>query len=70
MVDVEIGDDLFAFAELIATLRDWLVICHPSVPYVERFGVSMPAVTTRLEMTKHDMRKGKKTGSPVSSIDQ
>lgn len=31
-----------------------------------RPGVSMPAVTTRLEITKHDMRKGRKTGSPVS----
>lgn len=27
----------------------------------------MPAVTTRLERTKHDMRKGRKTGSPVSA---
>ena len=27
-----------------------------------RPGVSMPAVTTRLEMTKQDMRKGRKTG--------
>lgn len=26
----------------------------------------MPAVTMRLEMTKQDMRKGRKTGSPVS----
>jgi len=26
----------------------------------------MPAVTTRLEITKQDMRKGRKTGSPVS----
>jgi Cu/Ag efflux protein CusF len=31
-----------------------------------RPGVSMPAVTMRFEMTKHDMRKGRKTGSPVS----
>lgn len=30
-------------------------------------GVSIPAVTTRFEMTKHDMRKGRKTGSPVSA---
>ena len=29
-------------------------------------GVSMPAVTTRLERTKHDMRNGRKTGCPVS----
>ena len=28
----------------------------------------MPAVTTRLEMTKQDMRKGRKTGSPVSGV--
>jgi hypothetical protein len=33
---------------------------------VVRLGVSMPAVTTRLEMTKQDMRKGRKTGWPVS----
>jgi hypothetical protein len=26
----------------------------------------MPAVTTRLESTKQDMRKGRKTASPVS----
>ena len=31
-----------------------------------RPGVSMPAVTTRLESTKQDMRKGRKTASPVS----
>ena len=31
-----------------------------------RFGVNIPAVTIRLLMTKHDMRKGKKTGCPVS----
>jgi hypothetical protein len=29
-------------------------------------GVSIPAVTTRLERTKHDIRNGRKTGSPVS----
>lgn len=28
--------------------------------------MSIPAVTTRLDMTKQDMRKGKNTGSPVS----
>jgi hypothetical protein len=33
-----------------------------------RPGVSIPAVTTRLERTKHDMRKGRNTGSPVSGI--
>lgn len=31
-----------------------------------RPGVSMPAVTTKLERTKQDMRKGRKTGCPVS----
>lgn len=31
-----------------------------------RPGVSMPAVTTRLDRTKQDMRKGRRTGSPVS----
>ena len=33
-----------------------------------RPGVSIPAVTTRLERTKHDMRKGRNTGSPVSDV--
>ena len=33
---------------------------------MDRFGVSMPAVTMRLESTKHDMRKGRKMGRPVS----
>ena len=28
--------------------------------------MSMPAVTTRLDRTKHDIRNGRKTGSPVS----
>ncbi len=28
--------------------------------------MSMPAVTMRFEMTKQDMRKGRKTGCPVS----
>jgi hypothetical protein len=28
--------------------------------------VSIPAVTTRFDNTKHDIRKGRKTGSPVS----
>lgn len=28
----------------------------------------MPAVTTRFDMTKQDMRKGKKTGWPVSVL--
>ncbi len=31
-------------------------------------GVSMPAVTTRLDSTKHDMRNGSITGSPVSAM--
>jgi hypothetical protein len=34
IVCVESGVDLFAFALLIATLSDWFVICHPSVPHV------------------------------------
>lgn len=84
IVEVEMGVDLFALALLIATLRDWLAICHRSVPVVckplviahavpvrvedtWRPGVSMPAVTMRLEMTKHDIRNGRNTGSPVSA---
>ena len=55
-----------ALALLIATLRDWLAHCQASVAGVERFGVSMPAVTTRFERTKEDMRKGRRTGRPVS----
>lgn len=35
---------------------------------MERFGVSMPAVTIRLERTKEDMRKGRRTGWPVSVV--
>jgi len=35
-----------------------------------RLGVSMPAVTTRLEVTKQDMRKGRRTGWPVSGARQ
>jgi hypothetical protein len=58
------------------------VICHPSVPAVcyalasrpfvcskshtPNPGVSIPAVTTKFDSTKHDMRNGMKTGSPVS----
>jgi hypothetical protein len=34
------------------------------------FGVSIPAVTTRFEMTKHDIRNGRKTGCPVSELGQ
>lgn len=60
------GEDLLALAELMATLSDWFVICQRRVPRVRRLGVSMPAVTTRLEMMKQDMRKGRKTGWPVS----
>ncbi len=33
---------------------------------VPMLGFSMPAVTMRFEMTKQDMRKGRKTGWPVS----
>ncbi len=33
-MDVERGVDLLALALLIPTLRDWLVICHRSVPVV------------------------------------
>jgi hypothetical protein len=29
-------------------------------------GVSMPAVTTKFDNTKHDIRNGRNTGSPVS----
>ena len=68
-VEVDREVDLLALALLMATLRDWLVICQRSVPVVWRPGVSMPAVTMRLEMTKQDMRKGRKTGWPVSTID-
>ena len=80
------GVDLLALALLMATLRDWLVICQRRVPVVCHLvslrlsyryqlfwgkstcspGVSMPAVTTRFDITKHDMRKGRKTGLPVS----
>lgn len=69
-VEVEREVDLLALALLMATLSDWLVICQRRVPVVLRPGVSMPAVTTRLEMTKQDIRKGRKTGWPVSVIDQ
>ena len=84
IVDVERGVDLLALALLMPTLRDWLVICHRSVPVVcdrsavfwdetegsctWRPGVSIPAVTMRLEMTKQDMRKGRKTDCPVSKL--
>ena len=36
-------------------------LAHTPIP-----GVNIPAVTIRFEKTKHDMRKGRKTGSPVS----
>lgn len=29
----------------------------------------MPAVTIRFDMTKHDIRNGRNTGSPVSMVD-
>jgi hypothetical protein len=34
----------------------------------ERLGVSMPPVTIKLDSTKADMRKGRRTGSPVSCL--
>jgi hypothetical protein len=64
---VDRGVDLLALALLMPTLRDWFVICQRRVPAVRRLGVSMPAVTMRLQMTKQDMRKGRKTGWPVSA---
>jgi hypothetical protein len=33
-------------------------------------GVSIPAVTIKLDSTKHDIRNGRKTGSPVSANSQ
>ena len=63
---VVMGDDLLALALLMATLTDWLAHCQPMVPAVPRPGWSMPRVTTRFVMTKDDIRKGRKTGSPVS----
>lgn len=35
-----------------------------------RLGVSMPAVTMRFEIMKLDMRNGRKTGWPVSDLNQ
>lgn len=67
-MEVESGVDLLALALLMATLRDWFVICQRRVPVMPRPGVSMPAVTIRLEMTKQDIRKGRKTGWPVSAV--
>lgn len=92
---MERGVDLLALALLMATLRDWLVICQKRMPRVCSLrwfshccfvwggegvkggdgctfkpGESMPAVTTRFEMTKQDMRKGRKTGWPVSDARQ
>jgi hypothetical protein len=64
--EVDRGVDLLALALLMPTLRDWFVICQRRVPVVRRPGVSMPAVTMRLQITKQDMRKGRKTGWPVS----
>jgi hypothetical protein len=57
-----------ALEELMATFSDWLATCQPAVPAVPRPGVSMPAVTTRFEKMKADMRKGRRTGSPVSVV--
>lgn len=57
------------------------MICQRSVPVVYNIisiswtkgvrhtpspGVSIPAVTTRFDKTKQDIRKGRKTGCPVS----
>lgn len=84
ILEVGRGVDLLALALLMATLRDWLVICQRRVPVVwgwvsygwkgrgggkrtPRPGVSMPAVTTRLDRTKEDIRNGSITGSPVSA---
>lgn len=51
----------------------WVALVRPSSlrSDVNQFltprpGVSIPAVTTKLDRTKHDMRNGKKTGKPVS----
>lgn len=66
MVDVDMGVLLFALEKLIPTLRDWFATCHAIVPVLDRLGVSIPAVTTRLESTKQDIRNGRNTGSPVS----
>ena len=52
----------------MATLSDWLATCQPAVPAMPMPGVSIPAVTTKLEKMKADMRKGKRTGSPVSAL--
>lgn len=62
------GEDLLALELLMATLRDWLATCHPTTPNVLSPGWSIPAVTTRLDRTKEDIRKGSKTGSPVSAL--
>ena len=42
------------------------MICHVRVPRQPRLGVSIPAVTIKLDNTKQDIRKGRKTGWPVS----
>jgi hypothetical protein len=49
-------------------LSDWLATCQPAVPAMPMPGVSIPAVTTKLEKMKADMRKGNSTGSPVSTL--
>ena len=43
IVEVERGVDLLALAELMATLRDWFVICQSSVPvvYVQMYSVAV-----------------------------
>jgi hypothetical protein len=50
------GVDLFAFALLIATLRDWLVICHRSVPVV----FSLLAMETGRWVVLADLKSGSK----------
>jgi hypothetical protein len=60
------GCDLLAFDVLIATFNDWLAICQNNVPAVPKFGVNIPAVTTRFDKTHDDILNGKNTVSPVS----
>jgi hypothetical protein len=53
---------------LLSVSADVVVVLREGRTF--RLGVSMPAVTTRLEMTKQDMRKGRRTGWPVSGARQ
>jgi hypothetical protein len=41
IVWVERGVDLLALEKLMATLRDWFVTCHASVPAVFRVSVAI-----------------------------